>query len=240
MPTDLPGNRRERKKQETRAALEQAALRLFAVKGYEHTTVEEIAEAADVAVRTFFRYFSSKQHVLFGDVAHQRVNRMCAALAASPSDEPPLEAVRAVLEALDLDQDEQGQLNLRLRLLKQQPSLVGTYLMLNHELRQALVHVRRRATGLPSATRTRCWSPGRPSPPGTSRYRRGWRATPSARWPSCAGRRSPRSPPNPGGATPPGRAAGDRRSGVGPPAQALPARVGPDRRRQPARRRVAR
>jgi AcrR family transcriptional regulator len=148
-PAEFPANRRERKKQETRAALEQAALRLFAVKGYEHTTVEEIAEAADVAVRTFFRYFSSKRHVLFGDVAHQRVNRMCAALDASPSEEAPLEAVRAVLEALDLDQDEQGQLNLRLRLLEQQPSLVGTYLMLNHELRQALVHFVAERTGLP-------------------------------------------------------------------------------------------
>lgn len=138
LPADLPGNRRERKKQETRAALEQAALRLFAEKGYEQTTVEEIAAAADVAVRTFFRYFSSKQHILFGDVAHQRINLLRTALAASPEDEPPLIAVQRVLEALDLDEAGEKQLLPRLRLMERQPSLVTRYLHLNHDLRKLL------------------------------------------------------------------------------------------------------
>lgn len=147
---DLPANRRERKKLETRAALEQAALRLFAEKGYENTTVEEISAAADVAVRTFFRYFSSKQHVLFGDVAHQRISHLRAALAASPPDETPLHAVGAVLDALDLDQDEQEQIVVRLRLLEQQPSLIGMYLMLNYELRETVSEFVANRTGLPT------------------------------------------------------------------------------------------
>ncbi|MFC7546410.1 TetR family transcriptional regulator [Plantactinospora sp. GCM10030261] len=149
VPPGVPAvGRRERRKRETRAALERAALRLFAEKGYEQTTVEEIADEADVAVRTFFRYFASKQHVLFGDVGHQRIGELRAALAASPADLPPLEAVRTVLDALDLDRDEQEQILVRLRLMDRQPSLVGVYLMLNHELRQILVEFVADRTGL--------------------------------------------------------------------------------------------
>ena len=146
---DLSTNRRERKKQETRAALEQAALRLFAEKGYEHTTVDEIAEAADVAVRTFFRYFSSKQHILFGDVAHRRIAQLQSALEAGGADGRALEVVRDVLAANDLTPEEQAEIGVRMRLLERDPSLVGMYLMLNHQLRQIVVEFVAGRTGLP-------------------------------------------------------------------------------------------
>ncbi|MFB9234846.1 TetR family transcriptional regulator [Plantactinospora siamensis] len=148
-PPNLSPGRRERRKRETRAALERAALRLFAEKGYEHTTVEEIADAADVAVRTFFRYFASKQHVLFGDAAHQRVGRLRAALAASPPELAPVEAVRVVLDALDMGPDEQQELVVRMRLMERQPSLVGVYLLLNRELHGVVVEFVADRTGLP-------------------------------------------------------------------------------------------
>jgi AcrR family transcriptional regulator len=148
-PPGMPPNRRERKKQETRAALEEAALRLFAEKGYEQTTVEEIAAAADVAVRTFFRYFSSKQHVLFGDVAHNRVIRMRAVLDARPATEAPIDSVRAVLDHLDIEGvEEEDQILRRLRLMERQPSLRATYLLLTNDLRQVLVDFIAERTGL--------------------------------------------------------------------------------------------
>jgi TetR/AcrR family transcriptional regulator, regulator of mycofactocin system len=131
--------RRERRKQETRSALETAALRLFAERGYEQTTVEDIAEAADVAVRTFFRYFSSKQHVLFGDVAHTIVDRLRAALADRPAGQSPVEAVRAAMDSVEVvDPDQQRGILERMRLLHQMPELLPTYLMVFQELHVVL------------------------------------------------------------------------------------------------------
>jgi AcrR family transcriptional regulator len=57
--------RRHRRRSETKGRIFDAALRLFAEKGYVNTTVEEITAAADVAKGTFFNYFPSKEHVLF-------------------------------------------------------------------------------------------------------------------------------------------------------------------------------
>jgi TetR/AcrR family transcriptional regulator, regulator of mycofactocin system len=132
--------RRERKKHQTRQALEQAALRLFAEQGYERTTVEDIAYAADVAVRTFFRYFSSKQAVLFGDVVTDRVTRLRTELAARPETEDPVESIRIVSDELDFsDPEDEAQILARLDLMSKQPSMIGRYLELVNEMRLTMV-----------------------------------------------------------------------------------------------------
>jgi TetR/AcrR family transcriptional regulator, regulator of mycofactocin system len=146
---DPAPTRRERKKLETRQALEQAALRLFAERGYEQTTVEEIAEAADVAVRTFFRYFSSKQDVLFGDVVKDRVSRLRTELAVRPRSESPIKSITTVMDLLDVaGEDEEEQILARFDLLRQQPSLRTRYLDLINAMRLVVVEFVADRTGL--------------------------------------------------------------------------------------------
>ncbi|GGW39035.1 TetR family transcriptional regulator [Streptomyces lucensis JCM 4490] len=92
---------RERKKRRTRQALLRAALELFTTQGYEHTTVDEIAEAVDVSQRTFFRYFAGKEEAAFA-VQEMTEARFVAAVRARPPHEAPMEALRqAVLEGWD-------------------------------------------------------------------------------------------------------------------------------------------
>ncbi len=75
---------RERKKQRTREQIVEAAMKLFAERGYHATTITDIAEAADVAPRTFFSYFPSKEAVVF-----HNVDRDLDALAAALRDRAP-------------------------------------------------------------------------------------------------------------------------------------------------------
>jgi AcrR family transcriptional regulator len=85
--------RRDRKKEATRLAIEDAAWALFAERGYAATTVEDITERADIAPRTFFRYFPSKEAVLYGD-PRPTLDAFRAALVSRPDGEDPYTAVR--------------------------------------------------------------------------------------------------------------------------------------------------
>jgi AcrR family transcriptional regulator len=97
---------RERKKAATRGELMAVALRLFEKRGFDETTVEEVAAAANVAPRTFFRYFPTKVDVLFGDHA-VLVALLRDTLADRAPGESAVAAVRraslAALEHLEAD-----------------------------------------------------------------------------------------------------------------------------------------
>jgi AcrR family transcriptional regulator len=117
-----PAGLRERKKEQTRRALEDAALDLFERQGFDRTTVEEIAAACDVSPRTFFRYFATKDQVLFGDDVE--FTEMLADLEHRPADEAPLRSVRAFVDAkIESFADERERLVRRARVLAATPSL---------------------------------------------------------------------------------------------------------------------
>jgi len=91
-----PAGLRERKKVRTREAIRREAFRLFDERGFAYTTIEQIAEAADISPSTFFRYFPSKESVLLAD--DLRVV-MLETLAAQPVEMAHIAAFRAAVHA---------------------------------------------------------------------------------------------------------------------------------------------
>jgi AcrR family transcriptional regulator len=92
-----PTGLRERKKQKTKEAIQREAMRLFQEQGYEETTIEEIAEAAEISPSTFFNYFPTKEDV----VLYDRYDPIMASMMLSrPPEEPPSVVMKYVFETL--------------------------------------------------------------------------------------------------------------------------------------------
>jgi AcrR family transcriptional regulator len=83
---------------DSRGRLEQAALALYGERGFENTTVAEIAERAGVTERTFFRHFADKREVLFGGAGALQ-ELLADAVASAPDAATPIDAVSTALEA---------------------------------------------------------------------------------------------------------------------------------------------
>ncbi|MGD0553769.1 MAG: mycofactocin system transcriptional regulator [Streptosporangiaceae bacterium] len=92
----MEATRQGRRRVTSRAELEHAAFRLFEETGFEQTTVDDIAAAAGIGRRTFFRYFPSKNDVAWGRFDTE-LDRMRIRLKASPPDVPLMDAIREAL-----------------------------------------------------------------------------------------------------------------------------------------------
>ena len=85
---------RARKKAERRRTIEDAAMALFRANGFDPTTIDDIANRADIAPRTFFYYFSTKEDVVLADYA-DRLRQIIEVLEQRTSSDSPWEALRA-------------------------------------------------------------------------------------------------------------------------------------------------
>ena len=113
---------RERKKAKTMASVQMHALRLFKEFGYHETTVEQIAEAAEISPSTFFRYFATKEDVVTTDNYDPL---LISAFEDQPTDLNPLQALRnAMKSAMDqMSDDEFTTMNERNQLIMTVPAL---------------------------------------------------------------------------------------------------------------------
>src|ERR1700731_1261222 len=130
----MVSGRRQRKKLAVRRALSSAAVRLAVERGLENVTIEDITAEADVSVRTFGNYFSSKYEAICA-TGTDRARRIGAALLARPADEPLWEAIVGAMLAHyeGAAQAPDGEWMARLKLVLATPAIRGEYLKINSE-----------------------------------------------------------------------------------------------------------
>jgi AcrR family transcriptional regulator len=124
-PTDPPPGLRERKKIKLRRTIQAEALRLFETRGYEQTTVEQIAEAAETSTTTFYRYFPTKEDVVLDDDYDPIVE---ATIASRPAGEALADTFRAAAAAVAAASETDRDFNLaRLSLIATAPTVDARY-----------------------------------------------------------------------------------------------------------------
>jgi AcrR family transcriptional regulator len=149
-----PPGLRERKKRRTRDALLRAALELFTERGYERTTVDDIAAAVDVSQRTFFRYFASKEEAAFF-VGRLAESRFVEAVRERPPEEAPLDALRRALaeswDGIGEAVERVVPLDLHLRfyqVIESTPALLAAHLRRATELEERIARIIAEREGL--------------------------------------------------------------------------------------------
>lgn len=135
MPTTT--SRRDARKARNREALIQAATALFRAHGYEATTIDQIAAAAGVSRRTFFRYFPTKAAVVF-PYAEERLARFRALLEPEPREAPVETVLRACRAVAREFQEHKDQLVFQANLIESAPELQARERDLDHAWEDAL------------------------------------------------------------------------------------------------------
>ena len=138
--------RRDRHRIETRTHLADAAVRLFSTRGYEATGVDDIADAAGVSLRTFFRYFGGKDDVLFA--REMDASGFLADVAGQPCDRAPVTAIHhAYLAQPPLSEADTQVHVLFHRAVASSPTLQGRYLAGMQQFREDLATALARRDG---------------------------------------------------------------------------------------------
>jgi AcrR family transcriptional regulator len=132
---EAPGLR-QRKRQQTRERLTRAAMALFLERGFEATTLDDIAAAADVSRRSFFHYFASKEDVVFA-WHEESTAALIAAVAARPASESMLTAAETAIAAM-ARQLEPGEAIAMARLKRDNPALQARDQVKYEKLERAL------------------------------------------------------------------------------------------------------
>jgi AcrR family transcriptional regulator len=149
---------RERKRQHTRTQLIGAAMRLFEQKGYEQTTVAEIASAAGVSTKTFFNYFASKDEVLFPHLS-RRVDAAVALIERRGPDDQMADVLVAAMQHMLADalteEVDGGLAAVRLPMIMSVPAVQAAtlhrYFVAETQLARALHHAYEEALDLAAA-----------------------------------------------------------------------------------------
>ncbi len=143
-------SRRGRRRATTAGELERAAFDLFERDGFDATTVEDIAAAVGISKRSFFRYFDSKNDVVWGNFG-EGLQRMRENFARCPADQPIMDAVRTVVVDFNrFDADQEPRHRKRMELILKVPALQAHSTLRYRDWREVVAEFVGGRLGLPA------------------------------------------------------------------------------------------
>lgn len=147
----MDGGLRARKELATRTRIVEVAFELFARDGFEATTADAIAEAAEISRRTFFRYYPSKDELLFVDGPRRLAEFEANLVPRSPEETPLLAAQRACLALAGEYMERRDAMRLRQSIVEDSPTLARRERQLDRDFEAAIARATLRRYRRPSA-----------------------------------------------------------------------------------------